>query len=404
MRWVFRGLLTAGFAVLAITVLSRGAEAAIYWETGDAIGRANLDGTNVQRAFFPIERGPGSYTRCGGVAVDGAYLYWANTTRNAVGRANLDGSSPNFEFIPTPSETCGVAVDGSHLYWSNSGGTTIGRAELDGSDVAQNFIDGATRPCAVAIDAAHVFWGNLRADWIGRANLDGNEIDQEFIKQPNGGCGIAIAGNHIYWADLAHSIARANLDGSEVDEEFITGLERPCGLAVEDGQIFWAEDNVGEEGEIGSANLDGTAVNRKLVPKVADPCGIAVDDRLVPPPPPGPPPLRHVSFGRVRHSKTKPVTFVALRVPQAGSVKVLVQRNGVGWRLASGQTDLPHGGRWWLKLAPSGPRSTRRRLLWLLRREGRLIVPVRVEYATDGQITFTPRKTFLLLPPSSWRD
>src|SRR4249920_4219609 len=53
---------------------------------GDAIGRANLNGTGANQNFitgigFPI-----------GVAVDPGHVYWADLHTDAIGRANLDGS------------------------------------------------------------------------------------------------------------------------------------------------------------------------------------------------------------------------------------------------------------------------------------------------------------------------
>jgi protein-L-isoaspartate O-methyltransferase len=64
---------------------------------------------------------------------------------------------------------------------------------------------------------------------------------------------------------------------------------------------------------------------------------------------------------------------------------------------------LTHGGRWWFKLAPTGSRSIKQTLLRRLRQKGRLVVPVRIEYVTEGHTTFTPRKTLSLLPASAER-
>jgi hypothetical protein len=402
MRGVLKAL-ALGAVALAVLTTAPPAEAAIYWETGAGIGRANLDGTNAQRGFIPIGPSAGSYLLCGGVAVDDSHIYWANSRNNAVGRANLDGTNPSYNFISTATETCGVAVSSSHVYWTNTGGTTLGRAKLDGTEVAQGFIDGASRPCGIAVDAAHVFWGNITANWIGRADLDGNGANPEFLNQPNGGCGFAVAGDHLYWADLAHSIGRANLDGSEADYEFIDGLDRPCGIAIEGGHIFWTEQNVGNTGQVGRANLDGSGVIRNLVPEVPSPCGIAADERLVPPPAPQPPPLRYAYLGRVKHAKRKPVTFVALRVPQAGSINALVSVPGIGWSLTSGSAAVPHGGRWWLRLAPRGAKPAGQRFLRRLTRKNRVAVGLIVEYTTDGRTTSTLHKAVSLRRPSAPR-
>src|SRR5579871_2821565 len=128
----------------------------IYWaNAGSGIGRANLDGTGVNQSFIT-----GAMSPCG-VAVDGAHIYWGDGA-SAIGRANLDGTGVNRSFITGgDGRAYGFALDGTYLYWANSGvtqsfansatGTTIGRAKLDGTDVEQNFIGGIYHPSGVAI-------------------------------------------------------------------------------------------------------------------------------------------------------------------------------------------------------------------------------------------------------------
>jgi virginiamycin B lyase len=396
--YVAFGLFLAAFFLLAASP----ARAAIYWENGNAIARANLDGTNQQPSFIPLMHLGDAQMICGDIAVDDSYIYWTNTQNNAVGRAAIDGTNPNYNFVPSATETCGVAVDRSHVYWANTGGVTVGRANVDGTDVTQDFIEGPSRPCGIEVNLAHVFWGNVTKNWLSRADLDGEGVVPNFIEEAGGGCGIAVAGDHIYWSDLAHSIGRANLDGSEVNYEFIAGLDRPCGIAIEGAYIFWAEQNIGNSGQIGRANLDGTGVNRKLIPEVAGPCGIAADDRLVPPPPPPtPPPALRAFFGKVKHGKGGPVTYVAVRIPQAGGLNALVSTPGIAWSLSPGRNGVSGPGQWWLKLQPQGHTKTGRRLLRRLKRKGRVAIGVVVEYIIQGRTAGTSRKTVSLLEARS---
>jgi Low-density lipoprotein receptor repeat class B len=72
--------------------------------------------------------------------VGDSYIFWANPSGNAIGRANIDGSSPNATFITGASQPRAVAVTSTHVYWTNSGNRTIGRAALDGSDKNVAFI------------------------------------------------------------------------------------------------------------------------------------------------------------------------------------------------------------------------------------------------------------------------
>jgi hypothetical protein len=155
----------------------------IYWSNGTSfdpapsIERANLDGSGATTLI------PGPAT--GALAVDGAHIYWSQPPGDAIGRANIDGSNPDPTFITgiDASGVSGLAVDAAHVYWSNEQTGSIGRANLDGSGVDQSFITGLalityfTGP-GVAVDAHHIYWGGRS---IGRANVDGSDVNQSFI-------------------------------------------------------------------------------------------------------------------------------------------------------------------------------------------------------------------------------
>jgi virginiamycin B lyase len=120
----------------------------IYWTnlpisgppSDSTIGRAKLDGSAVNQNL--IAGLNVSY----GVAVDGKHIYWGeqpHTTSNGtisangtIGRANLDGSGVDRNFITAEVSPGGIAVHGKHIYWGDERLTdpnsTIGRAHLLG--------------------------------------------------------------------------------------------------------------------------------------------------------------------------------------------------------------------------------------------------------------------------------
>lgn len=123
----------------------------IYWTNAaeggktEPIGRANIDGAEVNKHF--ITGVPNGFC---GIAVAGGHIYWTNG--RFLGRANLEGTGINRRFIPTPGGACGVAVYQDHIYWGQSTGRgahppTIGRAKLDGSAVNNQFITGIHDSC-----------------------------------------------------------------------------------------------------------------------------------------------------------------------------------------------------------------------------------------------------------------
>ena len=117
-----------------------------------------------------MRQGSGSMLASGvdfpcGVAVNGQHVYWANNADSpcvlgvcaagtTIGRADLDGNNVDDDFITGANRPCGVAVDSQHIYWSNSGTGTIGRANLDGTNPDPNFVPAASASCGIAVDAA----------------------------------------------------------------------------------------------------------------------------------------------------------------------------------------------------------------------------------------------------------
>lgn len=94
----------------------------IYWTSSDQpvgarIGRANLDGTNVQ-VLLAL---PGFSPRQ--IAIDPVHgkIYWAEFELDAIARSNLDGSQGEFfTFLPAGSRPYGIAVNAAtnELWWS----------------------------------------------------------------------------------------------------------------------------------------------------------------------------------------------------------------------------------------------------------------------------------------------
>jgi hypothetical protein len=130
-----------------------------------------------------------------------------------IDRANNDGSllaerfiEPNWSASPSRSDTSegvsgcgGIAVDGSHIYWADPFHGAIDRADLNGGNVDYDFVTGLLNPCGVAVGAGSVYWTDFKAGTIGRVGLEGGEPDRELIRGLWQPCGVAVGGQYLYW-------------------------------------------------------------------------------------------------------------------------------------------------------------------------------------------------------------
>jgi hypothetical protein len=122
----------------------------IYWTNYSipSIFRSNLDGTNVNSSFIS------GVANLRGLAVDSHHIYWANVG-GSIGRANIDGSEVDENFIPLSvnSGVMGVSVDSKYIYWTNLTTGQIGRAKLDGTAVNEDFITTAVSQWGITVNS-----------------------------------------------------------------------------------------------------------------------------------------------------------------------------------------------------------------------------------------------------------
>lgn len=204
----------------------------VYWtdEGTDEIGRAELNGANVEPSLIPIA---GEVPE--GMAVEGEYIYWANRVGQAIGRARLDGSNPepNFVQLSAASFPEGVAIEGNDIYWTAAGhGGQIGRSNLAGGEIDEELITGLGGAIsALAADSTHLYWSTSVG--VGQAALDGTEVNPGLVTGQTGVRGVAVDNEHVYWTSFTtNRIGRAELDGGTPQPAFITGAEAPDTITV----------------------------------------------------------------------------------------------------------------------------------------------------------------------------
>jgi sugar lactone lactonase YvrE len=115
-----------------------------------AIGRADLDGSHIDLRFIDASN------VLDAVAAGDRYVFWSNVGEHAIGRSNIDGTDVSQRCItlktpPLENVPEGLAVDGQDVYWTNYPADTIGRAHFDGSDINEHFVAVKGVPAGIAV-------------------------------------------------------------------------------------------------------------------------------------------------------------------------------------------------------------------------------------------------------------
>jgi subtilisin family serine protease len=131
----------------------------IYWteQTGDRIGRANLDGSDEEYILTPVDTINGPR----GIEIDPAQgkIYFVDSFNKAIKRANPDGSQIETLLTFTSAEnplSLDLDRNAQKFYWSDNGPDYISRADYDGGNVeivVRTNVSGFSGPFGVAVSA-----------------------------------------------------------------------------------------------------------------------------------------------------------------------------------------------------------------------------------------------------------
>ncbi len=283
-----------------VGVIGCGAPAAhayVYWtvngpgidSSGNTLGRADNDGSGVTHSLLAGAGAPA------GLAVDGAYIYWADTQQHSIGRANLDGSDADTTFIPNATGAGastfpnGVAVDGTYVYWTD-GERYIGRATLEGHGIEPHFIDAGSSsfPMGIAVDAETIYFTEF-SQIMSVPAAGGTPTSLVTLPAQSSPTALAAAGGHLYWGALnlgdaspSGSIGRALLGGGGLEEDFIAGLEFPTGVATDGTELYWVDHTPGLIGRALLGSSGATNVEPAFASEPGGPLAVAVDGLIDP--------------------------------------------------------------------------------------------------------------------------
>ncbi|MDE0426536.1 MAG: DUF5050 domain-containing protein [Candidatus Poribacteria bacterium] len=253
----------------------------VYWmrgpESGGAvvdssvkIGRANLDGSNIQEPLTTI---PNVFVR--GIALgiplqtevlipasQHPVVYWVEAN---AGRLNRLVGNKVENFLPSVQNVISLTVDAvdNKIYWTeqtakNKG--SIKRANLDGSNV-QGLVTLNSIPNSISVDTTRgkLYWTNSRGH-IQQSNRSGKQI-RNLVQNLDSPDHIVVdtVDAKLYWTEASGRIRRANLNGKSI-QNIASNLGTINGIAISDNKIYYGTTRIGaSSGSIGRANFNGSS-------------------------------------------------------------------------------------------------------------------------------------------------
>lgn len=196
------------------------------------IFRMDTTGTNVEELVSGIDD-PYSLV----LNLTGGKMYWADDAGN-VGRANLDGTGLEREFIHVADgQLRGIAYSPKKdiIYFYEVNNEDLYAAKSDGTGVAK-IISGAYGYGILVDDVnGKLYYEDRNIPAIMQANQDGSG-SVKIADVPSTrvhGMAIDYTNNKFYWADRDKGvIRRSNLDGTQV-ENFLSNLKSPRGILIQ---------------------------------------------------------------------------------------------------------------------------------------------------------------------------
>lgn len=215
----------------------------LYWATDTTIGRAKLDGTEVDNAFLTGLGAGGITPDIADIAVTDQYIFWINNAGGSsrIGRADVEGTGVNPSLVTSGSVLSYLAANVTHVYYASASFAVFKRVTAIGTGEENMPYLNAGTLGDFAIDRTHLYYSGVGFNAIGRMPVDGASNAATFIDRSADGFlayrGVAVDATHIYWvaersSDSASFISRANLDGTGVVDTWLPISQTLNGLAV----------------------------------------------------------------------------------------------------------------------------------------------------------------------------
>lgn len=230
-----------------------------YGSNRPSIGRATLDGTAIEPDFLLD-------TSARNLAVDQRHIYWAEF--NAIGRADIDATNVDHGFITTGEQPGGLAIGSGHIYWNNFRTNQIGRAKLDGTGTDRTLagLPGGEFTGSPGVDASHLYFGRYSRTGVSmaRADLDGTGVDPSFIANSGPVINIAVT------RAVPLTLSAKSVQAVSATRNYFTlraACRKPCSRLRATGKVKVGAETLGKLKPVSKSTISVT-LKVKIPPKV----------------------------------------------------------------------------------------------------------------------------------------
>lgn len=176
----------------------------------------------------------------------GTRSYGAYNNDGAIWRMPKDGSSAPVRLAKDQRRPSGMAVDAAYVYWANENAGTIQRCAIGGCNEApEQLYDQQNVPRSLTVDAAFLYWTNQQGTDVMRAPKAPGGTPQEIAGSRGFPESIVATSTELFWTEtLTHSVQRMPKDGSARPSALADDLGLPMCVVVDQAGVYFSDQGL----------------------------------------------------------------------------------------------------------------------------------------------------------------
>jgi hypothetical protein len=167
------------------------------------------------------------------IAVNGANVYWADTTGPGI-MQRVGGTVSTFATDASPEY---VLISGGNLFWSDYQSTSVTVRSLAGS--TSKVLDSSVIAYNVALSGTTLLYGDTGSNEVRSVPIDGS-ASPTVLATGTEAWDVSADATNVYWIDVSGgTLSRRAIDASSSAVTMMTGMSAPYGVHVDGESLYW---------------------------------------------------------------------------------------------------------------------------------------------------------------------